>query len=110
MPIYVMGCPCGHTEEVYRSIAKMNDDLPQHCGAVMTRRVVSPMVANDIGAYQSMVTGEMITSRSQHRAHLKQHGLIEFGNEKIKTPGPLKPPPGLKQTIAEIAYQKLKEV
>jgi hypothetical protein len=23
----------------------------------------------------------MITSRSHHRAHLKQHGLIEIGNE-----------------------------
>lgn len=110
MPIYVMGCPCGHTEEIYRSIAKMDDDLPVHCGAAMTRRVVAPMVTTDIQPYQSMCDGTMITSRSQHREHLKQHGVIEIGNEKIKAPGPLKTPPGLKQRIAEIAYEKLKHV
>jgi hypothetical protein len=42
---------------------------------------VAPMVMPDIQPYQSMQTGEMITSRSHHRAHLKQHGLIEIGNE-----------------------------
>lgn len=48
--------------------------------------VNAPMVMNDIQPYQSMQTGEMITSRSQHRDHLKQHRLIELGNEKIPTP------------------------
>jgi len=38
-------------------------------------------VVPDIQPYRSMATGEMITSRSQHRAHLRQHGLIEIGNE-----------------------------
>ncbi len=38
-------------------------------------------VMPDIGAYQSMVDGSMITSRSQHREHLKRHGLQEIGNE-----------------------------
>jgi len=41
-------------------------------------------VIPDIGGYKSMQTGEWISSRSQHRAHLKQHGLIEIGNE-VKT-------------------------
>lgn len=40
-----------------------------------------PMVLGDIEPYQSMVTGEMITSRSKHREHLKQHGLREIGND-----------------------------
>lgn len=40
-----------------------------------------PFVMGDIQPYQSMQTGEMITSRSHHRAHLRQHGLIEIGNE-----------------------------
>lgn len=48
--------------------------------------VNAPMVMSDIQPYQSMATGEMITSRSQHRDHLKQHRLIEYGNEKIPTP------------------------
>ena len=41
-------------------------------------------VMDDIQPYKSMQTGEMITSRSKHRSHLKQHGLIELGNEKIQ--------------------------
>ena len=41
----------------------------------------APFVLPDIAPYQSMATGEMITSRSHHRAHLRQHGLIEIGNE-----------------------------
>jgi hypothetical protein len=35
----------------------------------------------DIQPYKSMVTGEEITSRSRHRAHLKEHNRIEIGNE-----------------------------
>ena len=41
----------------------------------------SAYVLPDIQPYQSMATGEMITSRSHHRDHLKQHGLVEIGNE-----------------------------
>jgi hypothetical protein len=36
----------------------------------------------DIQPYQSMVDGSMIGSRSQHREHLRQHSLIEIGNEQ----------------------------
>lgn len=70
----------------------------------------APMVMGDIQPYQSMATGEMITSRSRHREHLKQHGLIEVGNEtkyvaQNKKPSP---PAGLKERIAEIANARLK--
>ena len=41
----------------------------------------APMVMKDIQGYKSQVTGEWIGSRSQHRAHLKEHCLIEVGNE-----------------------------
>lgn len=43
--------------------------------------VNAPSVMADIQPYKSMVTGEMITSRSYHREHLKQHRLVEIGNE-----------------------------
>lgn len=43
-------------------------------------------VMSDIQPYQSMVTGEMVTSRSRHRQHLKEHGCIEVGNEKMEAP------------------------
>lgn len=43
--------------------------------------VDAPMVMADINGYKSMVTGEWIGSRSQHREHLKQHRLVEIGTE-----------------------------
>lgn len=81
MPIYRISCvQCSKEEEVYRSIKDM-DDLPSCHGQKMQRVICAPAVHADIQPYKSMVTGEMITSRSQHRAHLKQHNLMEIGNE-----------------------------
>lgn len=60
----------------------------------------APFVMGDIQPYKSMVTGEMITSRSAHRDHLKAHRLVEVGNEtKHLTPKPKAPPPGLKERL-----------
>jgi hypothetical protein len=44
-------------------------------------QVNAPMVIPDIAGYKSMVTGEWIGSRSTHRQHLKEHRLVEVGNE-----------------------------
>jgi len=41
----------------------------------------SAEIMPDIDPYTSMVTGEIITSRSKHRQHLQEHGLQEIGNE-----------------------------
>lgn len=38
-------------------------------------------IIGDIQPYKSMIDGTMITSRSKHRAHLRQHGCVEIGNE-----------------------------
>jgi hypothetical protein len=42
-------------------------------------------VMPDIAPYKSMIDGRMITSRSEHRAHLKAHGCVEIGNEDPTT-------------------------
>ena len=69
----------------------------------------APMVMGDIKPYQSMVTGEMITSRSQHRDHLKAHKVIEVGNEtKYLQPKPKQLPPGLGERVRAIAAEKLR--
>lgn len=70
----------------------------------------APMVMGDIQPYRSMVTGEMITSRSVHRAHLRQHQLVEVGNETkyVSQRKEVAPPAGLKDTIARQVYSKLK--
>ena len=41
-------------------------------------------VIGDIQPYESMITGERIAGRRQHRDHLKDHNCIEVGNEKSK--------------------------
>jgi hypothetical protein len=42
---------------------------------------VGPYIMSDIKPYRSILTREPITSRSAHREHLRQHGVIEVGNE-----------------------------
>jgi len=41
----------------------------------------APMIIDDIKPYKSMATGEMITSRSKHREHLRVHGCQEIGDQ-----------------------------
>ena len=41
-------------------------------------------VISDITPYVSMIDGSLITSRSKHKQHLKEHGCIEVGNEKME--------------------------
>lgn len=106
MPIYTVRCGCGHTEDLYRAL-KDYDDLPEHCGERMSRVICAPLVCNDIQPYRSMVTGEIISSRSRHREHLRDHGCIEVGNEK-QTVKPLQAPKGLKDTLIEVAADKLR--
>lgn len=50
-----------------------------------------PFVIGDIKPYKSMVDGSMIQGRRQHREHLRQHGCIEVGNEKITHKKPTAP-------------------
>lgn len=48
-------------------------------------------VMGDIQPYKSMIDGSMITGRRQHREHLRQHGCIEVGNEKLTPKAPTPP-------------------
>jgi hypothetical protein len=43
-----------------------------------------PYIQSDITPYRSVITREPITSRSQHRDHLRAHGAFEVGNEYPK--------------------------
>lgn len=54
-------------------------------------RESGPFVMADLQPYKSMITGEQINGRRQHREHLRQHGCIEVGNERQKprTPTPI---------------------
>ena len=76
----------------------------------MTRRE-APMVMSDIDGYVSQVDGTWIKSRSHHRSHLKQHRMIELGNDvpmKHKEADmSAKSKEARKQHLAEQVYAKL---
>ena len=60
-------------------------------------------VVGDIQPYKSMVTGEMIGGRRQHREHLRQHNCVEVGNSFDKAQQrSVAPPDGLKQRLIEV--------
>ncbi len=42
--------------------------------------LAAPRIIHDRVEYKSMRTGEMITSRRNHRDHLKRHELVELGD------------------------------
>lgn len=69
--------------------------------------VRSFQVMPDIAEYRSMIDGTMITSRSRHREHLRDHGCVEIGNDPSlrAQPKPLQSPPGLKDEILRAVYQ-----
>lgn len=84
MPIYAVHCnQCGKDEDIYRTIANYND-LPECCGQRMERIICAPQVISDIDPYISQIDGSLITSRSQHRDHLRANGCVEVGNEKME--------------------------
>ena len=69
------------------------------------------MVMSDIQPYISQVDGSVIESRSKHKAHLKQHRMIELGNDVPKQHQQVdmstKSKEARKQHLAEQVYQKL---
>jgi len=69
---------------------------------IETRSSQGYYVMKDIEPYTSMIDGSLITSRSKHRAHLKQHNCEEIGNDSsLRNPQrkPIESPPGLKDAI-----------
>jgi hypothetical protein len=68
----------------------------------------STIIMADIQPYKSMIDGSMITSRSQHRAHLKAHNCIEVGNETKYLKNKFQPLSGLKSEIIRQVNEKLR--
>lgn len=62
----------------------LNEDWPIACGGHFGQKSGSMQIVKDIEPYKSVLTGERIAGRRQHRDHLKAHGCIEVGNEKMK--------------------------
>jgi hypothetical protein len=48
--------------------------------------VAAHIIMRDIGEYTSPLDNSRITTRSQHREHMRIHGVIEVGNEMPQRP------------------------
>ena len=70
-------------------------------------RTTSWQVLPDIQPYISQIDGHVVPSRNAHRAHLRINGCEEVGNEKQSWKPP-STPTGLKQTLVELANEKLR--
>lgn len=87
---------------------------PQTLELIPAEEYVAPASASfyvmpDIQPYRSMVDGSIVGGRRQHREHLRQHNVIEVGNELDKaTPKPLEPPRGLKEALIRAAHNHLR--
>ena len=70
----------------------------------------SAMYSPDIQPYISQVDGSWITSRSRHRDHLKQHRMVEVGNDVSYTPKTLQAPQSeqRREAIGRAVYEKLR--
>lgn len=70
---------------------------------------ITPMhyIMPDIQPYRSMADGTIVEGRRQHREMLKRNNCIEIGNEK-QVARPKTPPPGLKETLIQVAAEKLR--
>lgn len=70
-----------------------------------------PMVIRDIGEYRSPIDGAMITSRNQHRDHMRAHDVVEVGNERI---GSLTPSasasPAIGRELGQAIKRRIEEV
>lgn len=75
-----------------RKVAEFNGDTLVYADPEYFSRkrseLAAPMIMRDIGEYTSPIDGERITSRSAHRDHLRQHDVIEVGNERVGTQVP----------------------
>ena len=106
MPLYDVMCKeCGKTDTVFRKISEYKN-LPICCEKMMVQLILSaPFVPQEFQPYKSMITGQIITDRGEHRRHLKHHGCTEVGNEdmtpKVDHIAEKRKKEQLRQTIAE---------
>ena len=122
-----MICPkCGWTEGNHITTKQSDKDYylefwgftlgtPEAEEAWKEKQAMTPketaMVMSDIDGYVSQVDGSWIKSRSEHRNHLKQHRMIELGNDVPQQHKAIevnqKSNEARKRQIAELAYSKL---
>lgn len=106
MPVYEYRCRDCETEYTrFLPISRYKEQTHCDCGGEGKKLISAPHVIEDIQPYRSVVTGERIKGRSHHRTHLRDHNLIELGNERIEAKKKPLPPvgPDIKRAIEELS-------
>ena len=85
MPIYEYKCEKGHSFDRYLPLSRYKEEQVCECGASSHKVLGKHFVQNDMTGYLSPIDGTYVGSRSQHKRHMRQHGVIEVGNEAHKT-------------------------
>ncbi len=86
--------------------SKRGKTTPFKSRMTMAKRAPGITIISDIEPYKSVVTGEVIGGRRQHREHLKKHDLIEIGYERFPArKGPQMPNAGqdIKEAMERVA-------
>lgn len=81
---------------------------PSYFERKRSNAVAAPMVIRDMGEYTSPLDGSRITSRSQHRDHIRAHDVVEVGNE-FGT-GPVDTSPKVDRELGQAIKRRLEEV
>lgn len=106
MPSYSYECPrCAQQITQTLTLADHDHFAPvcRACRKRMFQVICAPQIVRDIEPYQSMITGERVAGRAQHRAHLREHGCVEVGNEKP----PQRKAAAPKQSRRQVLHQQL---
>lgn len=80
---------------------------PEYQAPKRSDTVKAPYFMKDIGEYRSPLDGQMITSRSQHRDHMRAHDVIEVGNEFVT---PVEAAPTVDRGLGEAIKRRIDEV
>lgn len=92
MPLYEYRCPNGHLTDAYRTVEDRATPEPCRCGELAQKVIrTAAFAVPDIGGYKSIIDGRWIGSRTAHREHLKVHGAVEVGNERMPERKPIEP-------------------
>ncbi len=64
-----------------------------------------PMIMKDCGECRSPIDGQILSSRSHRREHMKRHKVVELGDDPIRTRKPVEMPPiddAVRQAAAKV--------
>jgi putative FmdB family regulatory protein len=93
MPLYDISCDdCDGVYEHFAPLEEFYKPLPKcpTCDAEMFRLIRAPFIIGDYTNYKSLQDGSQITSRAEHREHLKRHDMVEFGDAPTRSMEPEK--------------------